>query len=230
MTNPWRLLSGDVQTDLQRTLVDPEVTSWFTGGNRNSVPKDIDGARSFGSWYDEFYRKSATDEVAVFPEWRFNHALTSAERNSLLCVYAKVKAEKLWEQIRTIHWVGATGEILFVPNQPSDALRQFLTTRGYGDWWMASHNCRWGLRSRFRGVQLHFRGPRDNPSKVNVHVDLNNPGDPTTPGAKPTNAIQELGQALRHSWRDDTNRGTTHTPSQLRAGLGSCGLSIVAVP
>lgn len=103
-----------------------------------------------------------------------------------------------------------------MPAQPPQGLRQFLTSRGYGDWWLASHKCKWGVRSRFRGAQLHFRGPRDDPNKVNGHIDINNPGDPTTPGAKPTGALAELGQAMRHSWRDDTNRGTTHGPAQLR--------------
>jgi hypothetical protein len=233
MANPWRLLAPDVQQALRVALLDPEVYSWYAGNNAKNVRKEVPGARPFGGWYDEYYRKplgSAVNEKSVFAEWRFNHALTLPERNSLLCVYAKLRAEQLWEQVDTVYWVGATGEILFVPTQPPDALKQFLCKRGYGDWWLASHNCKWGVRSRFRGVQLHFRGPHDKPRMVNAHIDLNNPGDSTTPGAKPTGAFAELGQALRHSWRDDTNRATTHTALQLRAALAGSGVAVPSVP
>jgi hypothetical protein len=63
-----------------------------------------------------------------------------------------------------------------------------------------------------------------------VHIDLHNPGDPTTPGAKPSSAIEELGQAIQHSSLDDSKRTTTHTPLQLRAGLATAGIEVPSVP
>jgi hypothetical protein len=233
MANPWSQLAPGIQTSLQPKLLNSTIRSSFTGANRHFIKRDVPSFRSFGEWYDEYYRNQAqpaVDEAHVFAEWFFNYGLSQRERNSLLCVQAKLKAEQLWEVVATIYWVGPTGEILFVPAQPVDALRRFLGSRGYGDWWMASRKGPWGMRSRFRGAQLHFYGPNDKPLLVNVHIDLNNPGDPTTTGAKPTGALEELGQALHHLDRDEINRNTTHTPAQLRAGLAATGLRVASVP
>jgi hypothetical protein len=229
--NAWAMLAANVREDLRNKLTDPDVYGDY--GNADNGRKDVPGARSFNDWYKQYYvppggLRPRVERLKVFAEWRFNHALTSDERNSFLCVYAKVKAEGLWEQVKTVNWVGDRGQILFVPVLTQDALRDLLRSSGYGDWWFASHKCKWGLRSRFRGTQLHFRGEGE--KRVNVHIDIHNPGDPTTPGAEPTNALEELGQAITHSRLDDKQRGSTHTPPQLRAALNAAGLAVLSVP
>jgi len=116
----------------------------------------------------------------------------------------------------------------------SEAFRQFLLMRGYGDWWLASHNCKWGVRSRFRGAQLHFRGGsqlhfrgfQQDATRVNVHIDINNPGDPVTPGGSATGCAKELPAAIRHLLEDDHRRGVTHVPAKLRAALEAGRISI----
>ena len=233
VNNPWRMLDPKIQNDLQRQLLDDDVYTWF--GNSSTVPKDIPGARSFNDWYNQYYgpsspRKGTVDRKSVFPEWRFNHGLTFEQRNSLLCVYGKLKAEGLWSSVKSVHWVGATGEILFVPTTSPEAFRQFLLTRGYGDWWLASHNCKWGVRSRFRGAQLHFRGIQGDVKRVNAHIDIHNPGDPTAPGAASTGWLEELPQAIQHLSEDDHRRAVTHVPTQLRTALEAEKIRIPKVP
>lgn len=227
--NSWRMLAPEVQSELQTQLLDDDVYTWF--GNSGTVPKDIPRARSFNDWYNQYYgpsssRKGIVERTSVFSEWRFNHGMTFEQRNSLLCVYAKVKAEGLWTSIKSVHWVGATGEILFVPTMSSEAFHQFLLMRDYGDWWLASHNCKWGVRSRFRGAQLHFRGFQQDVKRVNVHIDINNPGDPATPGGPATGWAKELPAAIQHLLEDNNRRGVTHVPAKLRAALEAGRISI----
>jgi hypothetical protein len=165
------------------------------------------------------------DPRDVYPEWRFNHqaepdgksGFSTAGRNSFLCVYAKLKSEGLWSEIRSVRWVGETGEITFFSHKGSVPLHEELLRRGYGDWWRAGGESPWGVRSRLRGAQLHFRGFSSATDPDNVHIDLHNPGDPSPDEV--SDPLAELPGAILHFVEDLHNRHESHTWHRLRAAL-----------
>jgi hypothetical protein len=186
----------------------------------------------FLAWFHTHFDDGDIDPRDVYPEWRFNHQIepdghsgfSMAGRNSFLCLYAKLKHEDLWSEISTVRWVGETGELTFFPRRGSRGLQQHLLSRGYGDFWMAGKDTPWGVRCRFRGAQLHYRGFDDPEQPDNVHIDLHNPGDPPT-GA-PTSAMEELPGAILHMVEDLHNRHTSHTWPQLRSALLAQGIAL----
>lgn len=228
--NPWRALAhnmgrpqlGDVVEipDLNNALVDPIRYSWDQG--------------EFMKWHRKYYAKKNVRPESVYPEWRFNYqteadgsGFTFEGRNSFICVYYKLKQEGLWSEVDTIRWVGKTGEMMFFPHRGSDGFRRYLLTQGYGDWWLASKDCHWGLRSRFRGAQLHFRGAKNPNDPTNVHIDLHNPGDPTTGGT--SGSLTELPAALAHLHEDLWRREHSHRWNFLRTALINQGIELPVV-
>lgn len=152
----------------------------------------------------------------IFPEWWFNHILTSRERNSLLCTLTKLRIENLLDRVKDLTFVGQSCEIDFEPTRGSEDFHQYLLQNGYGDWWSArksGHRC--GVRSRFQGLQLHFRCK--NSDIVNAHIDSFNPGDP--PKGPPTGGARELGDAVEHFVADSVNRSITDDPILVRGKL-----------
>lgn len=146
----------------------------------------------------------------IFPEWWFNHQLTTRERNSLLCTLVKLRVENLLDWVRDLEWVGNNCEINFLTTRGAEIFHQHLLRNGYGDWWYARKSGhRWGVRSRFRGLQLHFRS--DTTETVNAHIDSFNPGDPPT--GEPTGGASELGAAIGHKIADDWHRSTFDDPA-----------------
>ena len=198
--NPWQTLNPDVQKDLIQPLFDP---------------KRFAGDRSdYNVWYQKWYHgvgaasQGPPRELERYAEWRFNHRFSHEERNSFLCVYAKLKREGLWTFVKSIDWAGSHGEMLFWPTLSRAELQRFLTRHDYSDAWMADWGDKeWGLRSNRTGVQLHFWGKSDL-KPVNVHIDLHNPGKSNNPFT-----------ALRHKVSDDWGRSTTHTVQELHKGL-----------
>ncbi len=185
---------------------------------------------SFRTWFEEHFAGRLVDPRDAYPEWRFNHqaepdgqsGFTEAGRNSFLCVYAKLKHEGLWSEVKSVRWVGETGEMTFLPERGSARLQQWLLTREYGDWWLASKGSPWGVRSRFQGAQLHFRGYNNLTEPDNAHIDLNNPGDP--PGGPPSSAGAELPGAIMHFIEDLHFRRESHEWHKLRAALQAQGI------
>lgn len=179
----------------------------------------------FRAWFEKSGFPSSVDPRDVYPEWRFNHqaepdgksGFSAAGRNSFLCVYAKLKHEGLWSEIRSVRWVGETGEITFFSHKGSVPLRDELLRRGYGDWWRAGNETPWGVRSRLRGAQLHFRGFSSTTNPDNVHIDLHNPGDPSPDEV--TGPLAELPGAIQHFVEDLHNRHESHQWHSLRAAL-----------
>jgi len=220
--NPWRSLNKTIQNSLSGKLED--IAPWL-------FQKD----KAFKSWYEKYYQKSPQSSIknpakrkAVYPEWYFNHALSSEERNSLLCVSSKLGKEGIWARIKKIAWVGNTGNILFYPENNAKAFHSYLLNNGYGDWWFASSGSKWdwGVRSRLRGCQLHFRG-KSSSDKVEGHIDINNPGDPSK--GEVTGAIGELAGALTHKLEDDYRRSSTHKPFLIRYALSKQGIRVPLV-
>jgi hypothetical protein len=215
--NPWQTLNADVQKDLVRPLFDL---------------RRFESDRSdYNAWYQKWYSgvgappQGPPRELERYAEWRFNHRFSHEERNSFLCLYAKVKREGLWSLVKSIDWAGSHGEMVFWPTRSWAGLQQILRRRGYSDAWFADggpfrKRKEWGLRSNRTGVELHFRGKEDNLEPVNVHIDLHNPGN-----------SKDLDVGIRHNISDLQQRETTHTVPNLRQGLIDQGVrNVVQVP
>ncbi len=220
--NHWRILAngwqpqpmGDVVriADLSDVLVDQTRYIW------EQTP--------FSKWFNQYYPGRHIIPKLVYPEWRFNEGVdggfTKEGRNSFLCIYAKLKHEGLWSEVKTVHWVGPTGEMLFVPQKKSEQLQNDLVKQGYGDWFHAKKiGHAWGVRSRVIGAELHFLDPKDKNGFINVHIDLHNPGELK---------LEDLGNpiayamAARHWQLDDNERPNTHVWSELRKTLEQQGV------
>lgn len=207
MANPWRELDKKLQQELAQVLVDPRRLGFALS--------------KLKQWHKTYYAGKNVPLKQVYPGYRWNHEFTSAERNSFLCVKAKMERDGLWSHVKTIDWIGSHGEMLFYAKKGQKMFHRYLLTHGFGDWWFANwDNDVWGVRSRFRGAQLHLRGKRKPAEIIEVHIDLHNPGDPKTGG--PSGRLSELPGAIRHLKLDDPpTRNVTHTPDKLRAGLKS---------
>ncbi|GEM_PF-3008842 len=228
--NAWRALAGAMGypntgevveiPDLNKVLFDPVRYRWDEG--------------KFNEWIRKHFKKLPLMPEKLYPEWRFNHQVeddgsgfTFEGRNSFICVYAKLKREGLWDEVNTIRWVGKTGEIAFFPHRGSEGFRQFIIKNGYGDWWLASKDCHWGLRSRFSGAQLHFRGYAGANDPTNAHIDLHNPGDPEKGGT--SGSVMELPDAIAHVHEDLWRRSHSHRWWFLRTALINQGVDIPVV-
>ncbi len=203
MANPWRELGKKLQQELSQVLIESRRFGWARG--------------KLEQWHKRYYTGKNISLQQVYPEYRWNHEFTSAERNSLLCVKSKMDRDGLWTHVKSVYWAGEHGEMLFYARQGQATFHRYLLNHGFGEWWLANwENDLWGVRSRFRGAQLHFRGKHKPPGVINVHIDLHNPGDPKT--GKPSGALSELPGAIGHLLNDG-NRKVSHTPAKLRAGL-----------
>jgi hypothetical protein len=227
--NHWRILAnvwqpqplGDVVriVDLSDVLLDPTRMGWDKG-------KGPFGP--FLVWVNQYYRNRPITPTNVYPEWRFNNGVdggfTKEGRNSFLCIYAKLKHEGLWSEVKTVHWVGPTGAMLFVPQRKSEQLQNFLVKQGYGDWWHAKKiGHAWGVRSRVIGAELHFRDPKDKNGFIDVHIDLHNPGEQKVEDLVDPIA---LARAAMHWKLDDDERPNTHVWSKLREALDQQGVDL----
>lgn len=233
-----------------------ENNAWRTLAKALGVPHNVDVVRipdlhdallerarwdwdqpDFRPWFDRYFGGRDIDPRDVYPEWRFNHQVeadghsgfTPAGRNSFLCLYAKMRHEGLWPEVSTVRWVGETGEMLCFPRHGSDGLRERLQAAGYGDYWLAGKDARWGVRSRYRGAQLHARGyGPDAPD--NIHIDLHNPGDPIGASDEDsTGPLSEIPDALLHWFEDLRHRPQSHQWPQLRDALAAQGVPLLPV-
>ncbi len=173
----------------------------------------------FDAWFEERYAGTPVSERDALAEWGFGR-LGSDERTSLLCVHAKMKSDEVWSVVGPIQWVGDGGVLLFEPSMPDALLQRFLSDEGFGDWWAASRDSPWGMRSRFRGVQLHFRGG----PIVNVHIDFVNPGDP--PGGGTTSWLEELALGAEHFIVDLQNWSENHTTDRVLREVRDSGIEV----
>jgi len=163
------------------------------------------------------YTYNDSNQYIVDFKNHFNNKLTNDQRNNLLALFAKLDHEGLWSKIQTITWIGSSGSIYFRPKMSEVYFKSLLSRKGYGDWWRASKGIYWGVRSRFRGPQLHFKKYNMNSPSYEVHIDLNNPGDPKNGGK--TNAIEELHTAYKHLIVDKNHRDKSHKPCALHVNL-----------
>lgn len=181
---------------------------------------------AFLKWYAGWYkgrkhpngRPITPDEV--FPEFIFNDAMNVLQRNSLLCLWAKLHSQWIWGYIKSVEWVGGSCEMNFIA-WFTPGLKRYLLRLGYGTYMFASALGKWdwGLRSRHQGCQLHFRGMNQPDRKTEVHVDRNNPGDSGDP---------LLG--LYHLIADKSYRYSQDNPTRVRQELGSQGITVPLVP
>lgn len=241
----WRepLASPGIPKTLRRPVIATENNPWRKLARELGLPSsgavcripDIDGKLydpdrykadrpQFEAWCKKWFKGPVRHQDELYPEWRFNHqaepdgrGFTKAGRNSFLCLYSKLKRERLWDEIDTIWFVGTTGEFTFFPARGPLGLRDYLVSQGYGDFWMASYDADWGVRSRFRGPQLHFKGSWNPDEPTWVHIDRNNPGDPATGPA--SGALRESPAAVHHKFCDDWCRKYTHNWWTIRSTL-----------
>ncbi len=242
-SNPWRTLAHSMGlSDTTEVVKIPELQDVLLEEVRFGADQ-----QPFHSWYAANFPNRSGDPRDLYPEWRFNcqvepdglSGFSQAGRNSFLCVYAKLKHEGLWKHVKKVRWVGETGEITFFADRSSVELHQVLVSSGgngssqassgpvYGDWWLAGKDTPWGVRSRFRGAQLHFRGYNKDSEPDNVHIDLHNPGDPAD--GPPTGVVQELAGAVVHWAEDLHNRRQSHTWDKIRQALLDQGVSLLPV-
>jgi hypothetical protein len=145
--------------------------------------------------------------------------LTPPQRQSLACLYAKLRSDGVWPAVGAITWVGNHGELNFLPRGDGERLRRSLVAHGFGDHAFASAgDSLWGLRSAQTGCQLHVRfGGKTLGAKAEAHLDLNNPG------AGLRNLIL-LGP--RHLAEDGTRRTRTHRADALLDALEASGVRV----
>jgi len=147
--NPWRILAGlrGLRTDTTYVEI-PEISDRLLDPSRFAWDRGL-----LKAWSDQQFRDKRKDPATgwpidndgrvippekLYPEWRFNHQVerdgsgfTREGRNSFLCVYAKMKREGLWAEVKTVRWVGPNGEILFTAQRGDGALPSYkvnLTT------------------------------------------------------------------------------------------------------
>ncbi len=162
---------------------------------------------------------SAQAKAPGFCDW------DSVEQNHFLIVYAKLVSEGLWDEVGEVLWAGPQGVMLFKPKFAESLFIKKLNAGPYGNYWSASRDARWGVRSRFRGAQLHFKASaKAGESIVAVHLDLHNPGDPLD--GRVTSWFQELGQAILHYRLDMKDRARTHTLPAMARALEDDGIEV----
>jgi hypothetical protein len=220
------MLNKNYHQDISEVLLNPERLKY------DMISKGND-RKPFWNLFNRYYLKKSSstikthrntigviDAKKVYPEWRFNHQMSTRERNCLLCIYAKMRHEGIWRSISSISWISPRAELDFYTKSSPQSLRINLLKKGYTDAWYAkATNNLWGLRSARAGVQLHFRGLKN--GKVNVHIDSNNPSKGGS-----------LYAGLKHLCYDsgEDTRNKTHSPAKLRHGLIKQGIFVPSVP
>jgi len=181
-----------------------------------------DREEPFAAWFAAKYGGTPVGRRAALAEWSFGR-LERPEQVSLLCLHAKMKADEVWRFVGALRWISpGSGTLLFEPTGSQDGLRRALEAREFGDWWSAGRGRPWGVRSRWRGVQLHFRGS-DDPTAVNVHIDFVNPGDP--PG-RVTSGLEEAGLAWRHYRVDYEGWSDNHVTERVLREVRAAGYTV----
>lgn len=160
-------------------------------GPLQSLPPQPGHTEPFDAWRARVYGELPVPEREARAERGYD-GLSHGQRVALGCLVAKMTRDAVWRFVRAIRYVGQDGVLLFEPSLEPAALQRALAARGFGPWWAAGRGRPWGVRSRLRGLQLHFRGG----SPVNVHLDLENPGDPQS--GEVTGAFGKLRLAWRH--------------------------------
>jgi hypothetical protein len=153
--DPWQSLKAVVRQDLYGPIYNSKEWGWF---EKN---------RQFIAWCEKRLQANAGSLSSrqcrrLFPEWWFDVRENRSQRNTLLCLYAAMKQDNVWQYVQALDWVGMGASIRFRASPGGRDLKTRLMKHGFGDWWLASlrgeEGWQWGLRSRFRGCQLHFRG------------------------------------------------------------------------
>lgn len=161
------------------------------------------------------------DKAHRFSAWFFVYKLNLQSRQQLVHLYLKLTQAGLWDQVGSIVWVGNNPDLLFHPKEGEKVLLEHLTAPDFGKgkfgpWWFAKGlSDRWGLRSEFHGVELHFRGKAK--GLVNAHIDLNNP------------YRGSLDQALKHHFTDLWDRQRSHAVAEVYRALSARGLRVPVI-
>lgn len=179
------------------------------------------------------------DTHGSYARFYFDVHLAPGARRALLAVYAKLRAEGLWDEVAALTYMddgqakNPDPGICFLPRR--DDFQAFLRSRGFGPWNMAAKPDRWGLRSPKVGAELHARGPNpDAPADVrdgvvSIHIDLNNPGRTALPTALPVPGVDPAWTWARGGWHyleDDHSRQETHSPEAIRRALLEQGIRV----
>lgn len=189
-----------------------KVSPWheLNHTTQSQILAPLNYLRKSRSWHEKKYLKWK-EEMAEkleldleFGRYYFEQAMDLEERNRFLVLYSKLRNEGLWYYVDKISWVGGTIVMTFYPNISEARFKQKLRKYGYGDWWGAGRNARWGYRSRFRGAQLHFKGGDSYGDPIHVHIDEENPGDPLNGDV--SHWFWEIPGAISHYNNDELNR------------------------
>lgn len=180
----------------------------------------------FERWYKARYKKplpgSKEARNSAYASYYYNEVMDPLQRVSLSCMAAKLSSEGLWPAIQSVNFVNDQGVFLFTPVGGQATLKKTLEKKGYGDWWAASKGNPWGVRDHEQGVQFHIRGS-DSDDKVNIHLDLDNPGDP--PG-RTSSPLAELPGAFSHLFGDLWGWEKTHTAPEILRQLERSGIKV----
>lgn len=191
--SPWWQLQPDTRADFIKRLNSFSRQEWM--------------APDFYAWYKKIYEGTPVGQATATSEWRFNH-LDRRHRESLLALYAKMKAEDVWQYVNLITWSGESGEMNFFTSGTDAALMAGLAARGYADVFGASDPflakykdwdkpsewgkvTPWGVRKLRAGVELHIKNAEHDNALSHVHIDFFNP---TTKAEAVIHVIKDLKQ------------------------------------
>ncbi len=240
--NAWRELKPEVRKALQSTLT--ELPYW---------KKD-----DFVEWYAKWYCLAAAgkkftdlpiagcpDARELTPEYYYNHCLELNSRIAAACVTTKLLEDFPTYPLEPpglgpVLGVSDSAVIVFQLTGKDEkqqrsfatALRATLKKAGYTEHNGAAWFHEWGLRSDKHGPQLHFGSSPKTPERINVHIDLWNPGKADGDALPGTNVTIA---GVEHYIRDDRERSENYTPENILSshtdgcGVGPSDLGAVAL-
>lgn len=211
--NAWRTLPQAVQQDLIGPMFENDRYRKYDIGD-------------YQKWFKDYYQGAAFDgtmrpvHMDRYAEFRFNWRFTPEERNHMMVVYAKIKAENLWSLVSSIIWGGPCASLMFYPQGGPEAFFRHVKSHQFGRQWGSKMLAPEGVRSNRAGAELHFKQCKDPAGAVGGHIDLHNPSGDVAPG----------NTGLSHWWQDDVRRKATHTLAAVRAAILAQGIQVISVP
>lgn len=233
--NPWRELDPRVRAGLSSL----NMPAWARWG--------------FMEWYARYYCPSARGkDFAALPlpscpeasgleaEYRYNHLFSLGDRVSAACVMTKLLSDfpAYPAEPPGLAEVTAAGDSAILEFNLKGAtdddrrdseriLRNYLERHGFVDSNGSSWGHRWGLRSSREGAEFHFEADQATWTKVNLHIDLKNPGLADNPIGVNASGVDHYFHDLRH-------RRKNYAPEDILAtqpnacGVGRSDLELVA--
>ncbi|MBI4864419.1 MAG: hypothetical protein HY815_29795 [Candidatus Riflebacteria bacterium] len=246
LDTPWQRLPESVRADLfgaiRRQLDQPARREEGLAG-KEPVAAANTTAKAYRRWRDLGAVDPAWKSDETWPRFFFDRELDGEGRRILLSVYAKLKAEHIWQKINTFDrfdpsspWPGFWA----VPWDPEDFRRQ-LEALGYGADQVQTRGTRWAVRSSRTGMQFHVIGPEahKDPRFVEIHLDFASPGVMTveaTLGSVVTAPVREVCYGVGAAWhwvkdvkhwgRDDYGERNDRMADRVKAAVHAQGIDV----